>query len=93
MPPIPARLQKAERDHWNRVVRSRLGLIECGNCGRQHVGFVETYYPPMEFGFEVDFIWTDWSGNARLCAKGHRRDPCVGHCWRCDYAVLVRRDE
>ena len=93
MSPIPAHLQKPERDYWKRIVRSRLALIRGGNCGGRHIGFFEMYYPPMAMGFEVDFIWTDWSGLARLCAKGHRRDPCVGDCWRCDYAVAVRGDE
>ena len=81
-----------ERDYWRRVTRTKVGKYECGNCGRWHIGYYDYYYPPMDGGYEVDFIWTDWQANERMCAIGkHRRDPCDLKCWRCD--VIGRPDD
>lgn len=79
-----------EKNYWGQVTRTKVAKYECGNCQRRHIGFYAFYYPPMESGYEVDFIWTDWHANERACPTGkHRRDPCDRRCWRCDSTALA----
>lgn len=86
---VPEHLREKIKDAYGRVIRSRLGLFECDNCGRKHIGIYETYYP-WEGGREDDFFWTDWQGNERRCKYGHRRFPCDGpRCYECDARARV----
>lgn len=56
---------------------SRTRRFSCDNCGGSHWGQYEGYRSAYRFsGVEVDFIWTNQRGEAKVSANGERRYPC-----------------